>query len=169
MALIVENGSGLENAESYASVAFADAYFSARAKGDAWDAVDDKEAMLRLATEHMLQRYRLRWAGARRYQTQALDWPRINVPMKDLDDGEFETYYPNDSVPPEVQKACCELAIRAASASLMEDLGREVLSESVAGAVSVTYAQGSGRQVKHAAVDAMLSPYLTSSGLAQRS
>lgn len=39
MSLIVEDGTGLPDAESYASVAFADAYFTAR-NNSAWTGTD---------------------------------------------------------------------------------------------------------------------------------
>jgi len=169
MGLIVEDGTGLSNSESYASVAEADAYHAARGNTD-WDAVDDKEAALRKATEHMLQTYTLRWSGYRAKSTQALDWPRSQAERKNVLMGsavEGIVYYESTVVPMEVKRACMELAVRAASAALTADLDREVASESVSGAVSVTYVQGSRRQVKYAVVDMILEPLLArgSSGL----
>ena len=39
MTIIIEDGAGLPTAESYVSVAFADAYFAARMTGS-WDSLD---------------------------------------------------------------------------------------------------------------------------------
>ena len=40
--MIVENGTGLPNADSYVSVEFADSYFSARGVSG-WDALTDEQ------------------------------------------------------------------------------------------------------------------------------
>lgn len=62
--LIIENGVGLPNAESYASVAAADARGVALSVTD-WAALTEnqKEIALRNATRFMLASYRARWAG----------------------------------------------------------------------------------------------------------
>lgn len=71
MALIVENGQGLRGAESYVSVAFADAYLTARNRsaenswGSALTAV--KEAALRAASEYIDNRWGTRFRGVRQY------------------------------------------------------------------------------------------------------
>jgi hypothetical protein len=155
MALIVEDGSGLANSESYASVAEASAYFMARAQADAWDVVDDKEAALRLATDYIEQTYRLRWIGLRGSDDQALSWPRENAMMPDMDE-----FIANNVVPVEVKRAAYELALRSASAPLLTDTEREVSSEAIAGALSVTYVAGSNRQTKYEAVERVLRPLL---------
>lgn len=156
MALIVEDGTAKANAESYATVAQATAYLAARAKGDAWDAVEDKEAALRLATDYIEQTYRGRWIGDKKTNSQALSWPRDNAMRQD----EFE-YIPGSAIPTEVVNACCEMALRTASGDLLTDLDREVASESISGAVSVTYAQGGSRQKRYEAVERMLRMLLT--------
>ena len=78
MSLIVEDGTGRADAESYASVSVADAYHTARGN-TAWAALATtalKEAALRKATDYLGQTYGLRWKGYRMTTTQALDWPR---------------------------------------------------------------------------------------------
>src|SRR5690606_27756416 len=77
MALIVEDGTGLPNAEAYISVADADSYFAKRGNS-AWAAltVDAKEVALRLGADYMAAVYGPRWCGERLTDTQALDWPR---------------------------------------------------------------------------------------------
>lgn len=156
MALTVETGAGLVNADSYASVAEATAYFAARARADDWDLIDDKDAALRAATEYLQSVYGTRWDGMRTFSAQALDWPRIGVPRLDDASGEWAS----NAVPLAVKRACMELAIRwSPTTPLLTDLGRETLSERV-DVIAVTYAQGASRQTQYAAVAAMLRPFL---------
>lgn len=158
MALIVEAGSGLSNGESYASVATADAYHAARGN-DAWDAVDNKEAALRNATDYMVQAYRMRWAGYRKFATQALDWPRYEAPMTD---SMYGNYYDSGSIPAAVVNACCALALKAAAGDLSPDLAPRVTSESV-GPISVTYAADGRQTTVYRAIDSMLQDFFKSS------
>lgn len=162
MALVVEDGSGRADSESYASVAFAQRYHNARGN-EAWDDLDDPEAALRKATDYMLQAYRGAWAGQRMSTTQALDWPRWNVPMRDVSCA----YYPTDSVPWEVQKACAELALRVGSGELMPDVGPQVQSNTV-GPITVTYAPWMREHTVYRAIDAILAPLLGASGNSAR-
>ena len=111
MPLTVETGTGSATAESYATVAQADAYLAARGH-TAWADLetDVKEQSLRKATEYMFAAYSLRWAGYRMTATQALDWPRAYVPRVPAMTGTL--YYADNAVPVEVQRACAELALR---------------------------------------------------------
>lgn len=154
MALTVETGAGLSGAESYASVAAADAYFLARANA-AWAALDTptKEAKLRDATDYMLASYRGRWMGERMTSTQALDWPRYGVVVDCFD-------VPTNTVPAEVVRACCELALRASAQALQADQGVAVTSETV-GPISVSYLAGAQQGIKYPAIDNMLRPFLS--------
>lgn len=157
MALIVEDGSIVEGAESYISVTDADAYFTARGNAT-WAALAEaaKEQALRKATDYMTGRYGLRWKGDRVSELQALDWPR-------------EAAYANgfliesDTVPLIVQRACAELAVRASADELQPDVGPQVKSETV-GPISVTYMDGARQSDAYKAVDAMLSAYLKAGG-----
>ena len=161
MALIVEDGTGKADAESFISVADADAYFAARGV-TAWAALSTaaKEEALRKATDYMQQQYRGRWKGWRNTAAQALEWPRAGV----LDDDPMQlAYLPVDQVPVEVQRACAELASRASAADLSPDLERAQLKVNV-GPVGVEYDPMSPEQVRYRAVDASLSHLLLSTG-----
>lgn len=151
MALIVEDGSGKSNAESYISVADATAYHATRGNaawaGLASDAV--REQLLRKATDYMESAYGQRWKGDRSTTVQALSWPRVNVYMNG-------SYIAGNVVPVAVQRACAELALRASSVDLAPDLGAQVQAETV-GPISTTYAQGARQQTKYQAVDSLLS------------
>lgn len=169
MTLIVETGAGLSTAESYASVAEADTYHSSAGQGDAWGDIDDKEVALRLATNYMGQKYRTRWAGVRRSASQALDWPRYDVRMIDGPGsgsgsyGTFPNYYPFDTVPIEVKRACMELALKTAAGSLLTDTDRLTSSERV-GPLAVSYFEGQSPQKKYAAIDGILSVFFGGMG-----
>jgi hypothetical protein len=159
MALIVEDGTGLLDAESYASVAEADAYHAARGN-TAWANVAEKEAMLRRATDYMTQAYRMRWAGDRVYDAQALDWPRAWVPITSR--SYAFSYLSQTLVPIEVKRACMELALIAASGDLNAPLDRTTVREQV-GEIAVEYDTSAPEYRRFRGVDMMLTPYLAGS------
>lgn len=147
MSLTVEDGTGLANADSYASRADADAYHAARGNA-AWAAAstDARDAALRKATQYLDTRYR--WTGNRLTVAQALEWPRYFVPRLG---------YPSGWPQPRVVQAGIELALRALSVDLMaDDEGRDVLSEAV-GPISVTYGP-TGGGVRYPVADLLVSP-----------
>jgi hypothetical protein len=160
--LTIETGAGLSSADSYASVAQADARCAALGAADwAPRPEADKEVALRNATQFMLATYRSRWAGRRVYQTQALDWPRLNVVV----DG-FAVL--NTVVPAEVVNACIDLAARAADGTeLLPDLERTIKQDTV-GPITTIYEDGSPERPRYTAVDGMLAPYLSGSGTSGR-
>lgn len=125
MALVTEDGTGRADAESYISVADATAYHAGRGNA-AWAAVasdEVREQLLRRATDYMEQSYRSRWAGMRLSVTQALSWPRYEVPIKDAPGGyaSLPSYYPHDEVPLLVSQVCALLALRAIDGELNAD------------------------------------------------
>ncbi len=113
MALIVEDGTGLEDAESYYSVADTDSYFTSK-RGDAsvYEAEGDwlhadtttaiKEACLRWGTR-LIDR---KWAynGEKSTTTQKLRCPRTG--MEDIDGDEL----PGDELPEDLEHATAEMA-----------------------------------------------------------
>lgn len=146
MALIVEDGTGLANAEAYISVADADTYFAAR--GDTvWAALTEaaKEQALRKGADY-LEGYR--WKGERYTATQALSWPRAYVVV----DGYT---LDADELPTALVRANAELAVRASAAVLSTDASAQVVSETV-GPISVTYAAGARQQTRYEAVERLL-------------
>lgn len=162
MALVVEDGTGLANAESFASVAEANVYHTARGREATWTDLDTdvKERALRLATDFMQQTYRSVWAGVRKTTSQLLDWPRWNVPKRD-DPGAYgvAAYYDPDVVPTEVKRACMELALRATTADLNPDLG-PLKTKATVGPISVEYAAGTNQTAQYAVADDLLAPLM---------
>ena len=169
MALIVENGSGLSNAESYASVAECDAYHLARGNTAWTGTTDQKEIALRLATQAIEVEYVGRWLGQRINQDMSLSWPRNAV--YDSDD-----YYISASVVPQrIKDATCELALRQVQGdTLVPDISEpgDIEAESVTvGPISVSteYSGGKSQVKEYSIVDSLLSIYVTSGGEIVRS
>lgn len=161
MALITEDGTGKADAESYASVSDADAYMAARGN-TAWAALStgDKEINLRKATDYMVGTYREQWAGLRVSSTQALDWPRFGVPVKDLPGGfgHGQAYFSSTAIPQEVKTACIILALKARTGELAPDLGPQKQSVKV-GPIETTYAVGARQTKRYQAAETLLAPY----------
>lgn len=167
MTLNVETGNAGNASDSYASAADADTYFSDRGLTNwATLSLNEKEQALRRATDYMQQTYRDRWAGFRTTTTQALDWPRWNVPLKDLPGsyGAGPVYFDSHSIPSEVKTACIMLAFKAAAGDLAPDLGSQKASVKI-GPIETTYFQGTRQATKIQSVDHILQPYLNGSGL----
>jgi hypothetical protein len=162
MSLAVETGAGLPNAESYASVAAADARNAALGVTD-WAALGEgaKEIALRNATIFMTANYRTRWAGRRVYQAQALDWPRCGVVVD-----EFQVL--STIVPADIVNACIDLAARAgAGDELMPDLdtGSNVVKRDKTGPLETEYFQNTtDARERFVAVDSALQPYFGAAG-----
>jgi hypothetical protein len=156
MALIVENGTGLANAESYISVVDATTYHANRGNA-AWAALDSdtvREQALRKATDYMEQVYRLQWKGSRVTNTQALSWPRYDVERED-----GSGWYASDAVPNEVKNACAELALKASADDLSPDLGQGIIREKI-DVIEVEYDKNSPQYTQYRAVNNMLAPLL---------
>ena len=159
MSLIVEDGTAKVDSESYISVADADTYHSNLGNAS-WATLTTtvKEQLLRKATNYMVQTYRMRWAGVRKTDDQALDWPRYLVPR--LDTEAVYAYYDSDSVPGEVKVACAELALKANSMTLAPDTDRLTKREKI-GQLEVEYDTNSGKAYKmYRAIDNLLMPML---------
>jgi hypothetical protein len=126
MALIVEDGSTVANAQSYITVVAADTYHSDRGH-PAWALLDlpTKEASLRLATDFMVDSYRNYWKGYRNDPNQALE--------NDLDLSRYVNVYnraiqpyfvPSTIVPREVKESCAEFALVASTGQLNPNVAR---------------------------------------------
>lgn len=108
-----EDGTGLANADSYVSVAEADAYADARGWADWTGSTAQKEHRLVTATAYIDATYRFR--GVIATTTQALAWPRLDDARQSLTDPEGR---PLTGVPKAVKSACIELARVAVTQAL---------------------------------------------------
>lgn len=158
MTLVVEDGTGLSNANAFVSVADADARHTLLGN-TAWTGTDAaKEAAIARATVYMEQAYRQRWVGVRVSSEQALSWPRY---VEGLVDG-----WPIDSdeVPSDIADACADLALRALSDDLNADLTRAVVRKKI-GPLETEYDRASPQSKRFRAVDMALAPYLKGSSV----
>ncbi len=75
MTLVVEDGTGITNANAYVSVAAADSYFAAR-NNTVWSSktTAEKEAAILYATSFLDAAFL--WIGHITHDEQALGWPR---------------------------------------------------------------------------------------------
>ena len=113
MAFIVETGSGVSNATSFTSVAYADAYHDDR-NNAAWAGLstDVKQGLLIQATDYLHNAAVYPWKGKPATTSQALAWPRTGV---------TETYgnpVASNVVPDKVQQATADLALIANTQTL---------------------------------------------------
>ena len=108
MALTVEDGTGLADAESYITTDWADTYHANRAQETWADGTDDdKEAALRRAVAYLDGRYGPRFTGLRlNGRDQALMWPRVGA--TDTEGWAIAS----DVIPVEIMRAQAECAIR---------------------------------------------------------
>ena len=117
MALVVEDGTGKSDANSYVSLTECNTYHIDRSNSD-WTGDDPtKEAALIRATQYLDSHYRSRFLGYRGSEAQALEWPRYDV---EDDNG----YWLDGEIPQELKYATCELALRALSGELLDDQDR---------------------------------------------
>ena len=81
--LVKEDGTGLANANAYASAADGDAYHAGHLYATAWTGAtdDQKAAALVMATRLIDGQYQFN--GLRSQSGQALQWPRVNCPDPD--------------------------------------------------------------------------------------
>lgn len=145
MALVVEDGTGLPNAESLASVAFIDAYHAARGNV-AWAAiaaVETKEQLARKATDYLVYRYSGLWANLQLTTTQALPFPR--------------TVY---GLPLAIQQAVAELALIASTTPLTPNVTRGKKRVKV-GPIEVEYDGNAETSTKFVAASLRIGPYLS--------
>lgn len=148
MALIVEDGSGLPDADAYVSVSDCAAY--AAAHGLTFIGTEsEQEARIRRATQYIDVQYAFK--GDPQTDTQALAWPRTVV----------------TGVPREIVAACCELACK--QGDLWTDVDSAAVISETIGPLSTTYAQpANGGQVRYAAVDALLKRWVVGGGMSVR-
>lgn len=105
MALTVETGAGLANADALITLVFADNYHTAKGT-TTWTGEDSlKEAAIRRATAFLSNSYT--WQGVRtKGRSQALAWPRSGVVDQ-------EGYgIAASEIPIEIQNAVAEIALR---------------------------------------------------------
>lgn len=153
MAFIAEDGTGLANANSLATVEYADTYFGDRAI-TAWTGMTSaKQAALIKATDYIESRFARRFKEDKLVETQALSFPRTCYDMPD-----------------NVKRATCEYALRALKTDLAPDPTTDASGLRVASTTKVlgpltkttTYQNGSPDLLRaYPAADMLLLKYMT--------
>lgn len=170
MAIVVEDGSGLANADSYLSVDDADTFHAAQGNPSTWSTstTPQKEAALRQATLYMDSRYGQRWLGRRINSTMSLRWPRTGI--FDRDGISVE----DDAVPTGVKNATAYIALKIREGDTLipdVDASTNAISESVqVGAISIssTYAGEGTTAPAYPMADMLLGDLITAAGTLSR-
>lgn len=162
--LIVEDGTGLPDSNSYVSAEEANQYFSARSN-QAWENAfpDQKAAALVAGTQFVDSTYGHGFVGRRASNEQALNWPRS---------GAWNAYgFKESGIPRFVKVATMEAAVYALSNELFTDVNSgEVVQSMSAGSFSVSFADSRGKsRVVVSASDLAIRPVVQSSNDLYRS
>jgi len=125
--LIVEDGTGLGDANAYATVEYVDEYHSTRGIMSWTGTTEEKETAIVRATDYIETRWGPRFLAARQFPTQALSFPRVGLRTREG--------HPVTGVPENVLRATAEYARRALTIILMpdpvvDDTGQRVASRS---------------------------------------
>lgn len=139
MALVAEDGTGLNNATSYISLADAETYWTDYGSPAEWDAATDaeKSAALMYATRWLDDNFQ--WYSLIYTTTQALGWPRWS--FFDSENREIAS----GTVPQRIKDATCELALAHLKDNLNSADNEGIKSESI-GDASVTYSASSNQK-----------------------
>lgn len=144
---IVEDGTGLGNATSYASIAQLDAYHAAFLNTD-WAAASQeaKEKAAMEATRYLDWRYVFRGEQVRDNtygNGQALAWPRAGYP------------WPLQAI----TSATAELALRALAGPLVTDESERTQKSVKVGPIAVSFERGK-KQQRYSVVDTIVKPFV---------
>ncbi len=149
MTLIVEDGSVVENANSYVTLEDCTAYHASLGNEGWVDVEGQGEAILRAMAWLETQP----WRGRKFTYAQPLSWPRVDVAL----DGHS---VPDDEVPTAVIRALCEAAlIEGETPGALRpalDRGGQVTSFTLVGVMSETYASGAPAGTTYPAITGML-------------
>ena len=142
--LVIEDGSGMSNSESYIDVAFADAYFLKRGITE-WAGLTNREQLIIRAMDYIENNYT--YQGTKLLSTQSLQFPRLI---------NGETVYPIA-----LKNAVCELALKSNEEDLLQDISKSVISEKV-GELEVKYDSNQDDNKIFTKANQYLAPYLVS-------
>jgi len=122
---------GAIDANSYVTLAEAEAYFEDRMHSSAWEALTDEvKSNLLVSSSQMLDWY-IKWKGYKSSETQSMKWPRSGVVRPsgiEVDD---------DVLPAEVKTAVYEQAFVNISADRNEDNALAGISQLKAGSLMI--------------------------------
>ena len=153
MALIIEDGNGIANANSFVTVAEAAAY--AQARGLTLPATDAEiEILLIKAVEYLLS-IESRFKGSRVNHLQELPWPRKDVYI-------YQSLEPlaNNQIPKALKNAQCQLAVDFVSNDLLPTGQNKEIQQEIVGPISTTYFRSGTSVAQPVKALAILEPLL---------
>lgn len=130
MPLIVEDGSGVAGANSYVSVADAQAWVAAR--GLTFTGADSVVEQRLLTAMDLVESYRAQYQGSKTDSAQALQWPRTGVYV----DG---AALAEDAIPKELVGALVQLAYDSQSEDLQPNVGQQLTAREKIDVIEVQY------------------------------
>lgn len=145
MALVVETGAGLPEADSFFAVADADLYFAERGMAE-WSTASpvEKDSSARQAADYLGFAYG--WKGQASSASQRLCWPRVGVYPSGFSDA-----LAGNTVPRQIREAAMLLAYLALTTNLLQERAADRIVESErkeltgVGAVETRYAVSSAK------------------------
>jgi hypothetical protein len=146
--IIIEDGSGKSDAQSYVDTTFVNAYFTLR--GITYVSTDSH---IINAMDYIESVYGQSFIGEKYTDTQSLSFPRLIEGVN--------TY------PISVKNAVCELAYKASNGILMQDTEQRTIREKV-GSIEVQYSEYADQQKQYSMVYQILSPYLSGSSVSHK-
>lgn len=149
--IVVENGTGLDNANSYISVAEADTYHTTYGNTTWTGSNALKEQYIFKAMQYLENTYFFH--GYRTYVVQALQFPRTNIPV-DYNEASLD-----GTVPQKLKDAICELALLSISNNLEPNITKNdyIKYVKVEDAVAVSYGDSFPVNTQFIKVDKLLS------------
>lgn len=152
--LIVENGSGLSNANTYVSVEDVTSY--AIDRGVILSSNADSVAALLIKATDYVETFQCEFIGEKASSTQSLSWPRIDAYVGDT------LAYDNTTIPKTLKNAICQavMAQNDGLALLPNYSSTEFVKKEVIGPITTEYTDpiSIGLTPKLTAVSAMLAP-----------
>lgn len=148
MAVVIDATVGGASANSYVTLAEAQAYMDARLNESTWESAttDTQNRALVEATRELQPLY---WQGTRADSTQALAWPRWFVINPDLP-WAGTVYYASTVIPQRVKDATCELAlqfVKAGTTDVASQDPQQNVIEKTVGPLTTRYSEPVNRAV----------------------
>jgi hypothetical protein len=150
MPVVIDATVGGTSANSYSTLNEADTYHASHTNSSIWDAAttDQKNRALVMATRLLDQH--VEWKGYASSDTQALQWPRIYVPIEKKlllyppGHPEFNywgIYLPSDVIPQHLKDATAEFArqLLATDRTVDDDVSARGITRIAAGAVDISF------------------------------
>jgi hypothetical protein len=137
MALTVENGTVVTGANSYVTLAYANAYFEVDAEFfDTWDALDDEDKEIRLKWATRILDQKVVWKGRKTTDASPLRWPRTGVQDRDgISVG-------INAIPEQLKQVTCEMAKFVGTVNPTTSQGGDALKRVVVDVIELEYQDG---------------------------